>query len=139
MFKRKGIYFNMLDVDFDFSVPAQYISYLHYDGSEIRIDDLIQTIKETKDQYIKLIKDQQTLKNQILNEIENVNEHYFNDTPQTRDNNIDLRYTSTYSKDVSKTNLGPVSAKLEEVEKAMEDKYDLWLNHFKKFIIVQEN
>lgn len=139
MFKRKGIYFNMLDVDFDFSVPAQYISYLHYEDSETRIDDLIQTIKETKDQYIKLIKDQQTLKDQILNEIENVSEHYFNDTPQTKDNNINLDYTSTYSKDISKTNLGPVSAKLEEVEKAMEDKYNLWLNHFKKFIIVQEN
>ena len=139
MFKRKGIYFNMLDVDFDFSVPAQYISYLHYEDSETRIDDLIQTIKETKDKYIKLIKAQQTLKDQILNEIENVTEHYFNDTPQTSGSYINNNYTSTYSKDVSKTNLGPVSAKLEEVEKAMDDKYDLWLREFKKFIIVQEN
>lgn len=139
MFKRKGIYFNMLDVDFDFSVPAQYISYLHYEDSETRIDDLIQTIKETKDQYIKLITDQENLKGQILKEIENVSEHYFNDTPQTSGSGINMNYTSTYSKDVSKTNLGPISAKLEEVEKAMEDKYNLWLNHFKKFIIVQEN
>lgn len=124
MFKRKGVYFNELDVDFDLSNPTQYIAYLHYYDSEIRIDDLIQTIKETKDKYLKLIKTQKTLEDQILNDIQSESEHYFNDTPQTKDSGINTDYTSTYSKDITKLNIGPVSAKLEEVRLAMQDYYE---------------
>lgn len=137
MFKRKGVYFNILDVDFDLSVVAQYISYLHYEDSEMRIDDFLQTIGETKEKYIKVLKEQENLKSALLNDLENVSEHYYNDTPQTNGNYINNNYTSNYSKDVQKIDLGPVSSKLEEVELAMEDKYELWLNHFKKFIILE--
>ena len=137
MFKRKGVYFNILDVDFDLSVVAQYNSYLHYEDSEMRIDDLLQTIGETKEKYIKVLKEQENLKNALLNDLENVSEHYYNDTPQTSGSYINNNYTSNYSKDVQKIDLGPVSAKLEEVELAMDDKYELWLNHFKRFIILE--
>lgn len=137
MFKRKGVYFNILDVDFDLSNPTQYIAYLHYYDSERRIDDLLETIGETKEKYIATLKAQQSLKNDILNDLENVSEHYYNDTPQTSGSYINNNYTSNYSKDVQKIDLGPVSAKLEEVELAMDDKYELWLNHFKKFIILE--
>ena len=77
------------------------------------------------------------LKNELLNDLVNTSEHYYNDTPQTAGSGINPTYTSTYSKDVQTINLGPVSSKLEEVELAMKDKYDLWLNHFKKFIILE--
>ena len=139
MFKRKGVYFNELDVDFDLSNPTQYIAYLHYYDSEIRIDDLIQTIKETKDKYLKLIKTQKTLENQILNDIQSESEHYFNDTPQTSDSGINNNYTSTYSKDITKLNIGPVSAKLEEVRLAMQDYYEQWTREFRKFILLSED
>lgn len=137
MFNRKGVYFNMIDVDYDLSDSTQYNTYLFNPDTEMRIDDLLATIGETKEKYIETLKAQEDLKNNLLNDLENVSEHYYNDTPQTSGSYINQNYTSNYSKDVQKIDLGPVSAKLEEVELAMEDKYELWLNHFKKFIILE--
>lgn len=137
MFNRKGIYFNMVDEDYDLSVQEQYDTYLYLPDTSMRIDDLMGTIGETKDKYIEVIKAQSELKTELLNDLVNTNEHYYNDTPQTSGSYINHNYTSNYSKDVQTINLGPVSSKLEEVELAMNDKYDLWLNHFKKFIILE--
>ena len=139
MFNRKGIYFNIVDKDYDLSDQTQYDEYLYLPETRMRIDDLMDIIGDTKDKYIEVIRNQEDLKGTLLNDVVNISEHYFNDTPQTEGSGINTTYTSTYSKDTQKVSLGPVSAKLKEVEKAMEDKYDLWLNHFKKFIIVQEN
>ena len=140
MFNRKGIYFNIVDEDYDLSNQEQYDKYLYLPDTSMRLDDLMGTIDETKDEYIEVIKNQEDLKGILLNDfVTNTSEHYFNDTPQTAGSDINTTYTSTYSKDTQSVSLGPVSAQLEEVKKAMEDKYDLWLNHFKKFIIVQEN
>ena len=137
MFNRKGIYFNMVDEDYDLSDQTQYDTYLYRPDTSMRIDDLMNTIYETKDTYIEVIKSQSELKNELLNDLVNTSEHYYNDTPQTAGSGINPTYTSTYSKDVQNINIGPVSSKLEEVELAMNDKYDLWLNHFKKFIILE--
>lgn len=137
MFNRKGLYFNEIDTDYDLSDQTQYDTYLYRDDTSMRLDDLMDTIGETKDTYIATLEAQEDLKNNILNGLENVTEHYYNDTPQTSGSYINPTYTSNYSKDVQKVDLGPVSAKLEEVRLAMEDKYDLWLNHFKKFIILE--
>ena len=139
MFNRKGIYFNIVDKDYDLSDQTQYDTYLYSPDTARRLDDLMDTIGETKDTYIEVIKNQEDLKGILLRDVVNTSEHYFNDTPQTAGSGINTTYTSTYSKDTQSVSLGPVSAQLKEVEKAMEDKYDLWLNHFKKFIIVQEN
>lgn len=137
MFNRIGIYFNMVDEDYDLSDQTQYDTYLYRPDTSMRIDDLMGTIGETKDTYIEVIKSQSELKNELLNDLVNTSEHYYNDTPQTAGSGINNTYTSTYSKDVQHINIGTVSSKLEEVELAMEDKYDLWLNHFKKFIILE--
>ena len=138
MFNRKGIYFNIVDEDYDLSVQEQYDKYLYLPDTSMRLDDLMGTIDETKDEYIEVIKNQEDLKGILLNDfVTNTSEHYFNDTPQTAGSGINNTYTSNYSKDTQTASLGPVSAQLEEVELAMEDKYDLWLNHFKKFIILE--
>lgn len=137
MFNRKGIYFNIVDEDYDLSVQEQYDKYLYLHETSMRLDDLMATIGETKDTYIEVLKAQSELKTELLNDIVNINEHYYNDTPQTSGSYINPTYTSNYSKDVQKISLGTVSSKLEEVELAMADKYDLWLNHFKKFIILE--
>ena len=69
MFNRKGVYFNELDVDYDLSDQTQYDTYLFNPDTEMRLDDLLATIDETKDHYMALIKNQEALKNQILNDI----------------------------------------------------------------------
>lgn len=139
MFYRKGIYFNILDVEYNTNNSTQYQQYLHEDDSKMRIEDLLATIGETSTKYIEIIKKQNILKATVVEDIVNESSHYFNDTPQSTGSMVDVSHTTTFSRDTQKTSLGPVSAKLEEVEKAMDDKYDLWLREFKKFIIVQEN
>lgn len=139
MFNRKGVYFNELDVDYDLSDQTQYDTYLFNPDTEMRLDDLLATIDETKDHYMALIKNQEALKNQILNDIQSESEHYFNDTPQTSGSGINNNYTSTYSKDITKLNIGPVSAKLEEVRLAMQDYYEQWTREFRKFILLSED
>lgn len=124
MFYRKGVYFNVLDVDYNTDITSQYLLYLHEPDSEMRIEDLLSTIGETSGKYIQLLMKQNTLKNNIVDDITNESHHYFNDTPQTAGSQIDALHTTNYSKDIQKISLGPVSAKLEEVERAMEDYYE---------------
>lgn len=125
MFNRKGVYFNEIDEDYDLSVQEQYDAYLYRPDTMMRLDDLLATIGDTKAHYIALIKNQQDLENQILNTfVQSESEHYFNDTPQTSGSSINSNFTSTYSKDITKLNIGPVSSQLEEVRLAMQDYYE---------------
>lgn len=125
MFNRKGVYFNEIDTDYDLSVQEQYDAYLYRPDTMMRLDDLLATIGDTKAHYISLISAQRDLQGQILNTfVQSESEHYFNDTPQTSGNGINPNYTSTYSKDVTKLNIGPVSSQLEEVRLAMQDYYE---------------
>ena len=135
-FNRKGIYFAISNNDYDLTNPDEYDELVNDSAS--RIEDLFETFRETKDKYIEVIKNQASLKSTILNELENVSEHYFNDTPETNGSYINENYTSTYSKDITKLDIGPVSQKLAETELAMDDKYDLWLRHFRKFKLIGE-
>lgn len=139
MFNRKGVYFNEIDEDYDLSNQEQYNAYLHRPDTMMRLDDLLATIGDTKDHYVALIEAQVDLKNQILNTfVQSESEHYFNDTPQTSGNHINNTYTSTYSKDVTKLNIGPVSSQLEEVRLAMQDYYEQWTKEFRKFILLDK-
>lgn len=125
MFNRKGVYFNEIDEDYDLSIPEQYDTYLYRPDTMMRLDDLLATIGDTKTHYIALIRNQQDLEAQILNTfVQSESEHYFNDTPQTSGSSINPNFTSTYSKDVTKLNIGPVSSQLEEVRLAMQDYYE---------------
>ena len=106
----------------------------------MRLDDLLATIGDSKAHYIALIKNQKDLENQILNTfVQSESEHYFNDTPQTSGSSINPNFTSTYSKDVTKLNIGPVSSQLEEVRLAMQDYYEQWVKEFRKFILLSED
>ena len=139
MFNRKGVYFNEIDEDYDLSVQEQYDAYLYRPDTMMRLDDLLATIGDTKAHYIALIKNQQDLENQILNTfVQSESEHYFNDTPQTSGSSINSNFTSTYSKDITKLNIGPVSSQLEEVRLAMQDYYEQWVREFRKFILLDK-
>lgn len=139
MFNRKGVYFNEIDTDYDLSDQQQYDEYLHRDDTMMRLDDLLATIGDSKAHYIALIENQKDLQGQILNTfVQSESEHYFNDTPQTSGNSINQNFTSTYSKDVTKLNIGPVSSQLEEVRLAMQDYYEQWVKEFRKFILLNE-
>ena len=139
MFNRKGVYFNEIDEDYDLSVQEQYDAYLYRPDTMMRLDDLLATIGDSKAHYIALIKNQKDLENQILNTfVQSESEHYFNDTPQTSGSSINPNFTSTYSKDVTKLNIGPVSSQLEEVRLAMQDYYEQWVKEFRKFILLNE-
>ena len=125
MFNRKGVYFNEIDTDYDLSIQEQYDAYLYRPDTMMRLDALLATIGDSKAHYIALIKNQKDLENQILNTfVQSESEHYFNDTPQTSGSGINPNFTSTYSKDVTKLNIGPVSSQLEEVRLAMQDYYE---------------
>ena len=140
MFNRKGVYFNEIDEDYDLPVQEQYDAYLYRPDTMMRLDDLLATIGDTKAHYIALIKNQKDLENQILNTfVQSESEHYFNDTPQTSGSSINPNFTSTYSKDVTKLNIGPVSSQLEEVRLAMQDYYEQWVKEFRKFILLSED
>ena len=139
MFNRKGVYFNEIDEDYDLSIQEQYDAYLYRPDTMMRLDDLLATIGDSKAHYIALIKNQEDLENQILNTfVQSESEHYFNDTPQTSGSSINPNFTSTYSKDVTKLNIGPVSSQLEEVRLAMQDYYEQWVKEFRKFILLNE-
>lgn len=139
MFNRKGVYFNEIDEDYDLSNQQQYDAYLYRPDTMMRLDDLLATIGDSKAHYIALIKNQKDLENQILNTfVQSESEHYFNDTPQTSGSSINPNFTSTYSKDVTKLNIGPVSSQLEEVRLAMQDYYEQWVKEFRKFILLNE-
>lgn len=140
MFNRKGVYFNEIDTDYDLSNQEQYDAYLYRPDTMMRLDDLLATIGDSKAHYIALIKNQKDLENQILNTfVQSESEHYFNDTPQTSGSSINPNFTSTYSKDVTKLNIGPVSSQLEEVRLAMQDYYEQWVKEFRKFILLSED
>ena len=140
MFNRKGVYFNEIDTDYDLSIQEQYDAYLYRPDTMMRLDDLLATIGDSKAHYIALIKNQKDLENQILNTfVQSESEHYFNDTPQTSGSSINPNFTSTYSKDVTKLNIGPVSSQLEEVRLAMQDYYEQWVKEFRKFILLSED
>lgn len=140
MFNRKGVYFNEIDRDYDLSIQEQYDTYLYRPDTMMRLDDLLATIGDSKAHYIALIKNQKDLENQILNTfVQSESEHYFNDTPQTSGSSINPNFTSTYSKDVTKLNIGPVSSQLEEVRLAMQDYYEQWVKEFRKFILLSED
>lgn len=140
MFNRKGVYFNEIDADYDLSIQEQYDTYLYRPDTMMRLDDLLATIGDSKAHYIALIKNQKDLENQILNTfVQSESEHYFNDTPQTSGSSINPNFTSTYSKDVTKLNIGPVSSQLEEVRLAMQDYYEQWVKEFRKFILLSED
>ena len=140
MFNRKGVYFNEIDTDYDLSDQQQYDEYLHRDDTMMRLDDLLATIGDSKAHYIALIENQKDLQQQILNTfVQSESEHYFNDTPQTSGSGINSNFTSTYSKDVTKLNIGPVSSQLEEVRLAMQDYYEQWVKEFRKFILLSED
>lgn len=139
MFNRKGVYFNEINEDYDLSNQEQYDAYLYRDDTMMRLDDLLATIGDSKAHYIALIKNQKDLENQILNTfVQSESEHYFNDTPQTSGSGINPNFTSTYSKDVTKLNIGPVSSQLEEVRLAMQDYYEQWVKEFRKFILLDK-
>lgn len=140
MFNRKGVYFNEIDTDYDLSDQQQYDAYLYRPDTRMRLDDLLATIGDSKAHYIALIKNQKDLENQILNTfVQSESEHYFNDTPQTSGSSINPNFTSTYSKDVTKLNIGPVSSQLEEVRLAMQDYYEQWVKEFRRFILLSED
>ena len=139
MFNRKGVYFNEIDEDYDLSVQEQYDAYLYRPDTSMRLDDLLATIGDSKAHYVALIKNQKNLETQILNTfVQSESEHYFNDTPQTSGGSINPNFTSTYSKDVTKLNIGPVSSQLEEVRLAMQDYYEQWVKEFRKFILLDK-
>lgn len=132
-FNREGAYFYISDDEYDVTVQED-LDELHAKASA-RALDLLETIYETKDKYIALIKKQADLESSLLTELKRTNESWFNDTPQSRGSYIDNDHTTTYNKSEETIPLGNVADKLEIVRQAMNDIYDEWLVYFNKFII----
>ena len=122
MFKRDCNYFWWSHNEYDVTNITD-LSNLHNEV-ENRAIDFIETMYETKDKYIALIKAQEALKTDILSDIESSTEVFFNDTPQSTGTYTTEDYNTTYTKTVQSVNLGPVSTKLDEVDRAMNDIYD---------------
>lgn len=131
MFYREGTYFWSTDTEYDVTVQDD-LDDLHESvlGKAV---DFIETFYETKDKYIALLKAQDELKADILKTVDSTTETWFNDTPQNNGDYTDDTHNTTYTKQKSSQNLGPVSVKLEEVDRAMDDIYTRWVNEFKKF------
>ena len=130
-FKGDGIYFCALDEDYDLSTH-EGCEKIHQ-AVMLRATAFIETMYATKDKYIALLKAQDDLKSAILTDISSTNETWFNDTPQMKGDYTDLDYASNYTRNKQSVSLGPVSAKLEEVDKAMNDIYERWAREFDKF------
>ena len=122
MFKRDCNYFWWSHNEYDVTIAADLIK-LHQEVKN-RAIDFIETMYETKDKYIALIKAQEALKTDILSDVESSTEVFFNDTPQSTGTYTTEDYNTTYTKTVQSVNLGPVSTKLDEVDRAMNDIYD---------------
>ena len=133
LFCRDGVFFWSSDTEYDVDVQND-LAELHKEEWNKAVD-LIETFYETKDKYIALIQAQENLKADILKNVDSLNETWFNDTPQSTGDYTDTNHTTTYTKQKSSLNLGPVSAKLDEVDKAMNDIYARWVAEFKKFRI----
>lgn len=134
-FKKEGIYFYYLDEELDTTQTADLVK-LH-NRVIIRAENFIETMYATKDKYIALLKAQDELKSVILSDVENKTESWFNDTPQMKGDYTDLDYATNYTRNKASISLGPVSAKLEEVDKAMQDIYERWAKEFDKFMIYE--
>ena len=133
LFNRDGVYFYVCDKDLDVTDQDE-LDELHSIASNKALD-LLETIYETKDQYIALIKKQQDLETDLLNQLTSTTETWFNDTPQTSGQYVDDTHNTTYNKVQQSVDLGNVADKLDIVRRAMNDYYDQWVDHFKKFII----
>ena len=133
-FDRDGIYFFVSDTEYDLT-DATELAALQSECSK-RARDFIETMYETKDKYVALISNQEALKTDLLASVEQTTESWFNDTPQGEDDYTATDHSTTYNKTKNSISLGPVSAKLEEVDKAMNDYYSNWTREFKKFIII---
>ena len=134
-FKKEDIYFYVSDTDFDLTTHDG-CAKLHQ-LVQTRAENFIETMYATKDRYIAILKAQDELKSVILNDVENKNESWFNDTPQMKGDYTDLDYATNYTRNKASISLGPVSAKLEEVDKAMDDIYERWAKEFDKFMIYE--
>lgn len=134
-FLKDGYYFWYSDKEYDVTSQAD-LTELHTEVKN-RMFDLLETIYETKDKYIELIKDQATLKAKILDDINSQTETWFNDTPQASGTYTDEEHTTTYNKTKSTISLGDVATQLSIVDQAMNDYYDNWLREFRKFVIVE--
>lgn len=130
-FKGDGIYFCVTDEDYD--TDTVYGCVELHKAIELRATAFIETMYATKDRYIALLKAQDELKTAILSDLTSTNETWFNDTPQVKGDYTDLDYASNYTRNKQSVSLGPVSAKLEEVDKAMNDIYERWAREFDKF------
>lgn len=133
LFNRDGVYFFVYDKDLDVTVQDE-LDELHSAASNKALD-LLETIYETKDQYIALIKEQKDLEADLLNQLTSTTETWFNDTPQASGDYTDTDHNTTYNKVQQSVDLGNVADKLDIVRRAMNDYYDEWVDHFKKFII----
>lgn len=122
MFKRNNYFFWVSDNEYD-DTNVTGLNKLH-DEVANRVVDFIETMYETKDKYIALISNQATLKANLLNDIAETNETWFNDTPQSTGTYTTENYTTTYNKNVRTVTLGAVSDKLAEIDRAMNDYYN---------------
>lgn len=132
-FNRDGAYFYICYNEYDVT-DQDDLDELHAKASA-RALDLLETIYETKDKHIALIKKQADLESSLLTDLKRTNETWFNDTPQTSGIYEDTDHNTTYNKVQETIPLGNVADKLEIVRQAMNDIYDEWLVYFNKFII----
>lgn len=98
---------------------------------------------ETREYYEVVIGLQEANKGKLLDmvEAENVNEAFFNDTPQNAGGVFDgTDYTTNYTKtkNVSKSPMNTISARLKEVNDNLRMFWRDWLNDFHKLFIEEE-
>ncbi len=100
-----------------------------------KIVKLYEKLHDTKDYYLGLIKAQEALIPDMMDDVTNTTESWFNDTPQNKGEYVDTNYTTTYNKSKTSNSVGNTSLKLENVRLTILDIYDRWLDEFKEFRI----
>lgn len=138
IFKRDDYFFFISETEYDLTTDAGLRALKN--EAKNRAVDFFETIYESKDKYIELIKQQANLKSNMLADIETSRKDWFNDTPETYDSG-GITYTAddfntNYNHSTSYESIGTMADKLEMVEKAMNDYYDNWVREFRKFIII---
>lgn len=132
-FNQPNTYFFISDTEYDLTDSTELDDL--QSEAKYRVQDFMETLYETKDYYISLLKAQEDLKASLTAELEATTKTYFNDTPQTATTGyVDEDYTSTFNRTVSTIPVD-VQTKLENVIRVMNNIYSAWVDEFMKFKI----
>lgn len=93
----------------------------------------------SSEKYVMLIRNLDTNKAKLLDDVKSSSIARFNDTPQNSGDFSDDNHTSNITKTESSSNVGTMMQRLNEIEDNIKQLYMDWSNEFRKFIIWSVN